>query len=141
MLYPTAECRGEIVQNQNPLEQQIKKELYAEIESSEKNYAIIKNALSGVTYQASDIKGTLQSYKDNLSKVNSLFMVLSQIQAKGTQLSMPINPLLQNLDYALVLIEAYPQQNPSSFLQLALALSNTKIENVMSLLSILKNLL
>jgi hypothetical protein len=130
------------MQNPNPLEQQIKKELCIEIEASERNYAIVKDALSRrVTYQPSEIKGIIQSYKDNLSKVNSLFMVLSQIQAKGTQLSMPINPLLQNLDYALVLIEAYPQQNPSSFLQLALALSNIKIENVMSLLSILKKLL
>ena len=126
---------------QNPLEQQIRKELYSEIEASEKNYAIIKDILSGTTLEHSRVKETLQSFKDNLSKANSLFMVLSQIQAKGTQVSMPINPLLQNLDYALVLIEAYPQQNPSSFIQIALALSNTKVENVMSLLSILKKLL
>jgi hypothetical protein len=68
-------------------------------------------------------------------------MLLLQFQTQGTQLSIPINPLLQNLDLALVLIEAYPQQNPSSFIQIALALSNTKIENVMSLLAILKKLL
>ena len=126
---------------QNPLEQQIRKELYSEIETTEKNYAIIKDILSGTILEHSRVKETLQSFKDNLSRVNSLFVVLSQIQAKGSPLSIPINPLLQNIDLALVLIEGYPQQNPSSFIQIALALSNTKIENAMSFLSILKKLL
>jgi hypothetical protein len=126
---------------QNPLEQQIRKELYSEIEASEKNYAIIKDILSGTTLEHSRVKETLQSFKDNLSKVNSLFMVLLQSQAQGTQLSIPINPILQNLDLALVLIETYPQQNPSPFIQLTLTLSDTKIENIMSLISILKKLL
>lgn len=126
---------------QNPLEQQIRKELYSEIEASEKNYSILKDILSGTTLEQSHVKETLQSFKDNLSKVNSLFVMLLQFQTQGTQLSIPINPLLQTLDLALVLIEAYPQQNPSSFIQIALTLSSTKIENVMSLLSILKKLL
>ena len=78
----------------NPLEKQIKEELYSEIEKLEKYYAIIKDILSGTTFEHSRVKEALQSFKDNLSKVNSLFGVLSQIQVKSTPLSIPINPIL-----------------------------------------------
>ena len=125
----------------NPLEMKLTEELCSELESIEKNYAIIKDILSGTTFEHSRVKETLQSFKDNLSKVNSLFGLISQVKAKGTTLSIPINPILKTLDFALVLIELYPQQNPSSFIQLALALSDTKIENVMALLLLLKKLM
>jgi len=124
---------------QNPFEQQIRNELRSEIEALEKNYAIIKDVLSGAKYDVSDIKGTLQSFKDNLSKVMSLAIVLSQM--KGSRLENPFNPLLNQVDFALTLIELYPHENPSSILQLSLALSNIKIENVMSLVSILKKMI
>jgi len=139
MLCFKVEYRGEIMSN--PLEKQLRDELYSEIESSEKNYYIIKDILSGTIFEHSRVMETLQSFKDNLSKVNSMFGVLSQIQAKGNPILIPINPLLEKLDFALVLLEWYPQQNPGSFIQTALALSNIKIENVMSLLSILKKLI
>ena len=121
---------------QSGFEGEIKSELRSEIDASEKNYAIIKDILSGVKFDTSDAKGTLQSFKDNLSKVNSLFIVLSQMQ--GSPQSIPINSLLEKLDFALVLIELYPKENPSQIIQTALLLSDTKVENVMSLLSILK---
>ena len=52
---------------QSGFEQQIKNELLSKIEALEKNYAVIKDILSGVNYQLSEVKENLQSFKNNLS--------------------------------------------------------------------------
>jgi len=122
---------------QSGFETQIRTELRSEINSLEKDYAIIKDVLSGAKYDVSDIKGTLQSFKDHLSTVRSLFLVLSQ--PEGTQkLNIPIDSIVKQIDFALTLMALYPQDNPSGFLQLSLSLSHTRIEYIMSLISILK---
>ncbi len=126
----------------NPLEQEIRTELFSEIESAEKNYVVIKEILSGVQFEPSVIRGTLQAFKDNLSKASSLFMVLSQLNSKDAKpIPIPIDSFLTGIDFTLVMIDASPQQNIGTVLQLAFSASNNKIENVMALLSVLKKMI
>jgi len=118
----------------------IRNELLSEIEALEKNYNIIKDVRSGVTYDLSDIKGTLQSFKDNLSKVNSLLVAFMFVRGSKPEeiIRLPITPLLNNIDLALSMFAVFPQSNPSDVIQISLGLSDVKIENIMSLVSILK---
>jgi len=126
----------------NPLEQEIKTELCSEIEAAEKNYVIIKEILSGVHYEDSDVRGTLQSFKDNLSKVSSLFMALAQFSSKDTKSTqIPVDSFLWGIDFVLIMMDTPTQKNVCSLLQLAFSASSVKIENVMALLSILKKTL
>lgn len=124
---------------QSGFEQQIKGELFSEIEALEKNYTTIKDVLSGAEYGVSDIKGTLESFKDNLSKVASLLMVLSQL--KGTILTLPIDSLVRQIDLALSIFIINPQAKPSDVIHAFLSFSEVKIEYIMSLASILKKTL
>jgi len=79
----------------NPIEQQIKTELLSEIEAAEKNYVTIKDVLSGAQYDVTDVKGILQSFKDNLSKVSFSFIMLSQRYSKDAKPSqIPIDSFL-----------------------------------------------
>ena len=113
----------------NPLEQEIKTELCSEIEVAEKNYLIIKEILSGVHYDVSDVRGTLQSFKDNLSKVSSLFMALAQISskdAKSTQI--PVDSFLWGIDFVLIMMDTPTQQNVCSLLQLAFSASVLRLK-------------
>jgi hypothetical protein len=126
--------------NSNGLEYQLVNELSSEIIAAEKNYITIKDILSDAQYEATDVKGVLQSFKDNLSKVSALFLVLSAQRAskdvKPTPL--PIDSFLTGIDFVLVMMDTAPQQNIGSLLQLAFATSSVKIENIMALLSVLK---
>jgi hypothetical protein len=128
------------LQNPNSLEQQLVNELISEIAAAEKNYTTIKDILSGAQYEATDVKGVLQSFKDNLSKVSALFLALTSQRAskdvKPTPL--PIESFLTGIDFVLVMMDTAPQKNVGSLLQLAFSASNVKIENVMALLSVVK---
>jgi hypothetical protein len=128
------------MQNPNPLERQLINELMSEIEATEKNYATIKDILSGVQYDATDVKGVLQSFKDNLSKVSALFLALTiQRASKDVKPApLPIDSFLTGMDFVLVMMDTSPQQNVGSLLQLAFSASNVKIENTMALLSVIK---
>jgi len=126
---------------QSGFDRQIRDELRSEMENLEKNYAIIKDILSGVKYESSTVKGTLQSFKDNLSKVASLVSVLSLARGSSQPMRIPIDSLINQIDFALSVLELSPQTSPSGVIQVALALSETKIENIMSLVSILKKLI
>lgn len=115
----------------------IRNELLSEIEALEKNYKVVKDILSGATYDLSDTKGTLQSLKDNLSTVNYLLMSLFYVRGYKVE-QLPIASILKQIDFALSMLALNPQLNPSDVIQISLALSNEKIESVMSLVSLLK---
>lgn len=117
----------------------IRSETIAEIESLEKDYEIIKNFLKGTQYDLHQVRTTLQSFKDRLSKVRSLLMTYFQMQ--GKHFDFQTRPILDNIDIALVLMEVSPQLNwdkARGILQLSLAMANIKIEDVMSFISTLK---
>jgi hypothetical protein len=60
---------------------------------------------------------------------------------KSIDRSLPTTSLLNKIDFALSILALSPQANPSNVIQISLALSDVKIENVISLVSILKNYL
>lgn len=125
---------------QSGFENQIRTELLTEIDALEKDYGSIKDILSGVSFESTDVKGILHSFKDHLSKTASLFMLLSQMKAKSS-LAIPIDNILRQIDLALTIMEFYPQQNPSGIIQTALTMSSERIENIMSIISILKKMI
>ena len=123
----------------NPKKIAIKSEILSEINSLENEYEIIKNFLKGTQYDLAQIRAVLQSFKDSLSKVRSL--VKAYFEMEGQKYDFQILPILQSVDLAYILMEAYATENIEQIrgiLQLCLSMSNTKIEDVMSHISTLK---
>jgi hypothetical protein len=117
----------------------IKTEVQSEIALLERDYEIIKNFLSGVEYDLSQIRQTLQSFKDKLSKVRSLIVAYFQMQGKNFDFQ--TSPILESIDMALVLMEYQPKiglQQARLVLQMTLAMANIKIEDVMSFITTLE---
>jgi hypothetical protein len=131
------QSRCEILEKE--ITEKIKSELTSEIQFLEGDYEIIKNFLKGVEYDINQIRTVLQSFKDQLSKVRSLLLAYFQLQGKNFDFQ--TRPVLDNIDIALVLIEANPPttwKNARVILQLSLAVSNVKIEDVMSFISTIR---
>lgn len=117
----------------------MKSGILSEIESLEKDYDIIKNFLKGVQYDSFQIRTTLQSFKDQLSKARSL--IIAYFQMQGKSFDFQTRPILDSIDMALVLMEVKPQltlQQARGVLQFCLAIASIKIEDVMSFISMLK---
>jgi hypothetical protein len=117
----------------------IKLEALAEIESLEKEYEIIKNVLKGIQYDLSQIRTTLQSFKDRLSKVRSLIIAYFQMQGKNFDLQ--TRPIMDSIDNALVLMEVTNQLNSQkarAILQLTFAMSTIKVEDLISFISTIR---
>jgi len=124
----------------NPTIEAIKSETLSEINYLEDEYEIIKNFLKGVVIDLLQVRTTLQSFKDRLSKVRLLtaaYFLMTQKQNFNLQ----TKPVLDSIDMALVLMEINPQlnmQGARGILQLCLTMSDVKIEDVMSLVSMVK---
>jgi len=117
----------------------MKTEILSEIEQLEKDYEIIKNFLKGTQYDVSQIRITLQSFKDHISRVRSL--VTTYFKMQGKVFNIRIRPILHNIDVALLFMELYPQmswQEVRGILQMAFTFADTKIEDVMSSILALK---
>lgn len=120
-------------------EQQVKTELLSEIGELEESYKILQDIRSGAAYDVTDIRGTLQKLKENLSKVKILFTLYTLM--KGVKFELPVDPFMNAFDLALTMMAASPQLNPSDLVQTFLSLLPDKIENFMSTLGILKRML
>ncbi|MBT0158810.1 hypothetical protein G4O51_02365 [Candidatus Bathyarchaeota archaeon A05DMB-2] len=117
----------------------IKTELYAEIETLQNQYRTIKEYLSGKEYDSLEIIGTLRAFRDNLSKISA--HILSLYTLKGQKTKITWDSLLTNIDNALETLQTSPRSKPRPTIQLALNISEPKIEEVMSYLSTLKETL
>lgn len=119
--------------------EKMKVELTSEIKFLEGDYEIIKNFLKGAEHDINQIRTFLQSFKDHVSKVRSLLVAYFQLQGKNFDFQ--TRPVLDSIDLALVLIEANPPttwQNARGILQLSLAVSTVKIEDIMSFISTIR---
>jgi hypothetical protein len=126
-------------ENLEDIIEKMKTELVSEIQALESDYEIIKNFLKGVDYDINQIRTSLQSFKDQLSKVRSL--LVAYFQLKGKNFDFQTRPVLDKIDIALFLIEANPPatwQSARGILQLSLAMSTVKIEDVMSFISTIR---
>lgn len=120
-------------------ENRLKQELLAEIQNLENNYALLNSYLAGKEYDATQIRGTLQVFKDSLSRASAYLLTLYNL--KGQRIKIPWEPLFTNLDHALATMELAPSVKLRTAVQLALNMAEPKIEQVMSYMVNLKEFL
>ena len=114
----------------------IKTELYAEIETLEKQYRVLKDYLSGKEAESLEIVGTLQAFRNTLSEISMHILTLYTLEGQKTKITW--DSLFTNIDNALERLQASAPSNPQPTIQLAFDMSEPKIEEVMSYLLTLK---
>jgi hypothetical protein len=113
----------------------VKTELYREIEKLEKQYRNLKDYLSGKEAESLEIIGTLRGFRSTLSKISMHILTLYTLEGQKTKITW--DSLFTNIDHALAQLQT-SRSNPRSTIQLALDMSEPKIEEVMSYLLTLK---
>jgi len=114
-----------------------KQDLCSKIEATEENYILVNDLLSGAKYSGSQAKETLKALKDNLCEVNKLF-IFAQIDCIPERHPLPIDDLIESIDFSLTLINLNPAADPSTVFQTMLKLSHAKIKDLMKTLSVIK---
>ena len=114
----------------------MERELFTEIQVIEKQYQLIKKYLSGVEYATVDMIQTLREFKNNLNKISAQILTLYTLKGQKTKITW--DSLLTNIDNALETIRTSRKPDPRAIIQLSLKISDPRIEQVMSYLSILK---
>jgi hypothetical protein len=114
----------------------IKTKLYAEIETLEKQYRAIKDYLSGKEAESLEVIRNLQGLRSTLSKISMHILTLYTLEGQKTKITW--DSLFTNIDSALERLQGSARSNPRPTIQLALDMSEPKIEEVMSYLLTLK---
>jgi hypothetical protein len=118
---------------QDGIEPQIKSQLKTEILALQNPYRTIQDYLSGANYESYEIVGAVQAFKNGLGRIST--HVLALYQLKGNRTKITWETLLENLEEALENIQRKPNQQPRAALQLALGMSEPKIEEVIAYLN------
>ena len=111
-------------------ETKIKQDLFAEIQNLEQNYKVIKSFLSATDYDAITLGGTIQSFKDSLSRASAFVLALYNL--KGKRVNIPWEPLFTSLDYALATVAVSSSPKQKTAVQTILSMSEEQIEQVLS---------
>lgn len=119
------------------VEAKLKQDLFVEIKNLEQNHGVIRSFISGKDYDALIIGGTLQTFKDSLSRA-SVF-VLALYNLKGKRVNIPWEPLFTSLDYALATIGVSSSPKQKEAVRTILAMSEEQMEQVLSYFSALKD--
>ena len=114
----------------------IKTKLYGEIENLERQYRAIRDYLSGTEAESLEIIGILQGFRSTLSKVSMHILTLYTLEGQKTKITW--DSLFTNIDNALERMHCTARLSPRPTIQLALDMSEPKIEEVMSYLLTLK---
>ena len=115
----------------------IKTKLYREIETLEQQYRALKGYLAG-SADSVEIVGAAKGFRDTLSKISTHVLTLYTLEGQKTKITW--DSLLTNIDHALETLQS-SRSKPKSAIQLALNISEPKIEEVMSyLLTLQKSL-
>jgi hypothetical protein len=117
-------------------ETRIKQDLFAEIQNLEQNYRFLKSFLSGADYDAITLGGTIQSFKDSLSRASAFVLALYNL--KGKRVNIPWDPLFTSLDYALATISVSSSPKQKDAVKTILSMSEAQIGQVLSYFSALK---
>lgn len=112
----------------------IKTKLYGEIETLEKQYRVLKGYLAG-NDDSLKIVSAMKGFRDTLNKISTHVLTLYTLEGKKTKITW--DSLLMNITNALETLQFSPSK-PKPAIQLALNISEPKIENVMSYLLTLK---
>ena len=114
----------------------IKTKLYGEIETLEKQYRALKGYLSGKENKGLEMIGALREFRNTLSQISMHILTLYTLEGQKTKITW--DSLFTNIDNALETLQASSRSNPKSTIQLALDMSEPKIEEVLSYLLTLK---
>jgi hypothetical protein len=112
----------------------IKTKLYREIETLEQQYRALKGYLAG-NDDSLEIVGTAKGFRDTLNKISTHVLTLYTLEGQKTKITW--DSLLTNIDHALETLQS-SRSKPKAAIQLALNMSEPKIEEVMSYLLALK---
>ena len=112
----------------------IKTKLYGEIETLEQQYRALKGYLAGKDDNL-EIVGAAKGFRDTLNKISTHVLTLYTIEGQKTKITW--DSLLTNIDHALETLKS-SRSKPKPAIQLALNISELKIEEVMSYLLTLK---
>ena len=113
----------------------IKTKLYGEIETLEQQYGALKGHLAGKEDDSLEIIGSLKGFRDTLNKISTHVLTLYTVEGQKTKITW--DSLLTNIDHALETLQS-SRSKPKPAIQLALNISEPKIEEVMSYLLTLK---
>ena len=114
----------------------IKTKLYGEIEILEKQYRALKTYLAEKEGGSLEIVGTVKGFRDTLNKISTHILTLYTLEGQKTKITW--DSLLTNIDHALETMQTSAHSKHKSTIQLALNISEPKIEEVMSYLLTLK---
>ncbi len=112
----------------------IKTKLYGEIETLEKQYRALKGYLAG-NEDSLEIVGAVKGFRDTLNKISTHVLTLYTLEGQKTKITW--DSLLTNIDNALETLQS-SRSKPVPAIQLALNISEPKIEEVVSYLLTLK---
>jgi hypothetical protein len=110
--------------------------LKGEIEALERNYQKINSYLSGTELENYEIIGTLQAFKESLNRISAHILALYQLKGQKTKITW--DPLLENINSALLNMQGSRNPKPRTAIPLALTMSEPKVAEVMAYLSKLK---
>jgi hypothetical protein len=114
----------------------IKTKLYGEIETLENQYRALMGYLAGEEADRLEIMGTVKGFRDTLNKISTHILTLYTLEGQKTKITW--DPLLTNIDNALERLQGSASSKPVAAIQLALNISEPKIEEVMGYLLKLK---
>jgi len=114
----------------------IKTKLYGEIEYFERQYRIINDYLAGNEDYCLEIVDTLQGLRDTLNKISMHILTLYTLEGQKTKITWA--SLFANIDNTLETLRGAPDSKPRPAIQLAMNISEPKIEEILSYLLTLK---
>ena len=117
-------------------EERIKQDLFVEIQNLEQNYSVIEGFISGKDYDSLVIGGTLQTFKDSLSRASAFVLALYNL--KGKRVNIPWEPLFTSLDYALATVAVSPSPKQKAAVRTILSMSEEQMKQVLSYFAALK---
>jgi hypothetical protein len=112
----------------------IKTKLYGEIETLEQQYRALKGYLAGDD-DSLEIVGAAKGFRDTLNKISMHVLTLYTLEGRKAKITW--DSLITNIDQALETLQS-SHSKPRPAIQLALNISEPKIEEVMSYLLTLK---
>ncbi len=117
----------------NDAESKIKQDILAEIHNLQENYKVIEGFTAGKDYDVAIIGGSIQSFKDSLSRASAFVLALYNL--KGKRVNIPWEQLFTSLEYALATLTTAPKR---AAVQAILSMAEPQMQQVMSYFSALK---
>ena len=113
----------------------IKTKLYTEIETLENQYYALKGYFADKEDASLEIVATVKGIRDTLNKISTHVLTLYTLEGQKAKITW--DSLLTNMDHALETLRS-SRSKPKPTIQLALNISEPKIEEVISYLLTLK---